>query len=125
MVEKEEQGARLPSPSDIYDQQEHAVGDVLPTASEVGSRTIAVPGLKNENMFKRSIAKGSPVRELIDSLHEKGKHVGASWKSGEVTLFVAKHRKAIVATSITTAVGVAAAVGTTIYLTRRSKGNKQ
>lgn len=84
-----------------------------------GTRTVPVTGLRSPSMFRRLIGRVSPVRDIVDKLHTEGKHVGATWRAGEVVLFVAKHRKSIAITGSIVG-GVALCTAGAIYLIRRS-----
>lgn len=84
-----------------------------------GVRTVSMPGLKSEKGFRSAIRTGKPVRELIQSLHDMGEHVGLRWSANEITVFVAKNRNALIGAGV-----VGAAIGGAIYLTRRRSSKK-
>lgn len=107
------------SPEDVYFEKDNidGIGDRPPLDGVPGVRIVSVVGLKTQQGFFKAIQRGGPVRKLINELRDKGSHVAASWSAGEVTLFVARHRKALKATAAV--LGVVTAVSA-IYLTRRS-----
>lgn len=96
----------------VYDQYPNGIGEVPPDVP--GVRTIETPGLKSQTEFEEKI-NGGVIGNLINDLNKNGKHVGAKWKAGEVTLFVAKHPGAIIAGSL----GVSAAIAGIFYLIKK------
>ncbi len=110
-------------PQTVYEHFPEGIGE-MPPEDIPGVIRIRMPGVKlgeaGKAVFDAAMVEGGPLRNTIDALHAQQKKLAVSLEHNGVTIFVAKHKKAIIGGAI----GAGLAAGGLLYLRNKKNSPK-